>query len=169
MTLAPATTDPDLSTTLPEKFPVACACKAGEVITTRTKANTISAILWNFASAGPSADLGQLVRTIVRFIVRPLSTTRLRWLLQRLCCTGLLDCKNWPLESQHKLWPTRAGRGILKSFRHGELTESARWAETLDQLNSERTISRQKPFRQAGRVARVLHSKCEFSRRVSRL
>src|ERR1700733_12691696 len=107
MMIAPGTPAPDLSSTLPEKLPVAWPYMAGEVISAKTQTTTRSIILWDFVSAEPSTDLGRLVLTIVRFIVKPLSTNRLGLLLNRLHCARLLlDCKNWHIESQRKYWLT---------------------------------------------------------------
>jgi hypothetical protein len=112
MTVAPGTPDPDLSRTLPDKLPVAWPYMVGETISARRQATTRSSILWDLLPVELSTDLGHVVPTIVRFIVKPLSTNRLGWLLHRLLCTGLLDCKNWSVESQRKFWWTQRFRGI---------------------------------------------------------
>ena len=51
---------------------MAWPCMAGEIISARTQTTTRRSILWDFVSAEPSTDLGHLVPTIVRFIVKPL-------------------------------------------------------------------------------------------------
>lgn len=79
--------------------------------------------MWGFVSAAPSTDLRHFVPTIVRLIVKPLSTDRLRWLLHRLCCTGLLDCMNWLVECQRKFWPTHRYHSICRSSCHNELAD----------------------------------------------
>jgi hypothetical protein len=72
--------------------------------------------LWELLSAEPSTDPGHFAPTVVRFIVKPLSRTLLRWLLHRLCCTELLDCKNCQFESQRVIWPAHKCHGVFRSF-----------------------------------------------------
>jgi hypothetical protein len=108
MTAAPGIDDPDLSLTFPEKLPVAWPRKAGEASSAITQIITRSSILLDFVSA----DLEHIVPSIVRSIVKPLLTNRLRWLLHRLGCPGCLDCKNCAVESQRKFWPAYGYHGI---------------------------------------------------------
>ena len=56
MTVAPGIPDPDLSRILPEKFPVAWPCMAGEIISVRTQITARRRILWDFVSAEPSIE-----------------------------------------------------------------------------------------------------------------
>jgi hypothetical protein len=74
MTAAPAIPDPDLSRTLPEKLPVAWPCMAGWIISAKTQKTTRARILWDLVPAEASTDLGNLVRTMLRFIVNPFLT-----------------------------------------------------------------------------------------------
>jgi hypothetical protein len=75
-TAAPGTAEPDLSTTLPEKLPVAWPCAAGETMREITQTIARSNVLWNLVSAGPLTDPQHF--NIVLFIVKPLSNMRLR-------------------------------------------------------------------------------------------
>jgi hypothetical protein len=80
MMVAPGITAPDLSTTLPEKLPVAWPWMAGETMSAKTHAPArssslrgfASSILQDFESAESSTGLGHFALTIVRFIVKPL-------------------------------------------------------------------------------------------------
>lgn len=43
--------------------------------------------------------------TLKKLTLQARSENALRWLLHRLRCVGLLDCKNCPVESQRKFFP----------------------------------------------------------------
>jgi hypothetical protein len=75
---------------LPEKLPVACPSRTAEFIGESTQRIKKTSILWDFASAEPSKDLGHFTAIIAQFIVKPLSTNRMRWLLHRLRCSGFV-------------------------------------------------------------------------------
>ena len=67
--------DPDLSTTLPEKLPVAWPYIAGETASARAHAATRRDIRCSVLLARPSEGFEHSALIIVRFIVKPLSIT----------------------------------------------------------------------------------------------
>jgi hypothetical protein len=68
--------DPDLSTTLPEKLPVAWPCTAGATMIARMQTTARRVVLKSFVPAKQFSDLCQLALTVVFFIVLSL---QMKW------------------------------------------------------------------------------------------